>query len=96
MLSKADVVLLHAFEDDMLTPRQLKKIQKERNHNSYWIYFLHERPENARPDPGLYDGLFNWTVGYRRDAERKKWERKTEKDPQIRFQNHAERKDKLV
>ena len=59
MLSKADVVLFHAFGDDMLTPRQLKKIQKERNPNSYWIYFLHESPENARPDPGLYDGLFN-------------------------------------
>lgn len=104
MLSKADVVLFHAFGDDMLTPRQLKKIQKDRNPNSYWIYFLHESPENARPDPGLYDGLFNWTMGYRRDAdifvpynwEWGNWERRTENDPKIRFRNHAEGKDKLV
>jgi len=104
MLSKADIVLFHALGTDMLTQRQMKKIQKDRNTNSRWIFFLHESPENAKPDPELFNGLFNWTMGYRRDAdivvpynwEWGTWERRSPEDPPVRFRNHAEGKDKLI
>ena len=104
LLNKADVVLFHAFGSDMLSRRELLKIQKDRNPKSYWIYFLHESPHNAKPEPHLYDGLFNWTMGYRHDAdivvpynwEWGTWEERSPDDKPIAFRNHAEDKDKLV
>lgn len=104
MISKADVVIFHAFGGDMLPQRQILKVSKQRKPGSYWIYFLHESPQNARPDPSLYDGLFNWTMGYRRDAdivvpynwEWGTWRKRTPDDPPVRFRNHAEDKDKLM
>ena len=53
----------------MLSKRQMEKIHRKRNINSYWIYFIHESPANARPPPGDYDGMFNLTMGYRTDAD---------------------------
>lgn len=104
MLSKADVVIFHGFGGDMLSKREMLKLQAKRNINSYWVYFIHESPQNARPPPGDYDGYFNLTMGYRRDAditvpynwEWGTWEKRGVDDPPYRHRNYAQDKDKLI
>ena len=76
----------------------LQKLQSQRNPKSFWIYFLHESPVNARPPPADYDGMFNLTMGYRTDAdifvpynwEWGSWERRGADDPPYRYRNYAE------
>ncbi|XP_020916968.1 alpha-(1,3)-fucosyltransferase fut-5-like [Exaiptasia diaphana] len=63
----SDAVIFH--EADLFRAHVLKSISIYRNPQQRWVYFTHENPQNANHDPSQYNGIFNWTVTYRRDSD---------------------------
>lgn len=65
----SNAVVFH--EADLPRPRTLKSlaIYMHRHPLQRWVYFTHENPHNAKHDPALYNGIFNWTITYRRDSD---------------------------
>ena len=64
-LSYSDAVIFH--ERDILTSHDFKSIY--RNPEQRWVYFTNENPNYARHDPSKFNGIFNWTITYRRDSD---------------------------
>ncbi|EDO46847.1 predicted protein, partial [Nematostella vectensis] len=66
-LPQANAVIFHGR--DMLTMAQMKQILPSRTPTQRWVYFMHENPHYTYYDPAIYNGLFNWTMTYRRDSD---------------------------
>ncbi|KAK3728920.1 hypothetical protein QZH41_005423 [Actinostola sp. cb2023] len=67
-LPRSDAVVFHAVDTPVALA--LKRIAHlHRNHRQRWIYFTHENPYNVKHDTAPYNGIFNWTVSYRRDSD---------------------------
>ena len=47
---------------------KLHELHSKRPSNQAWVFFLLESPAHS-PDTSQYDGLFNWTMNYRRDSD---------------------------
>lgn len=102
--AKADVILFHGFGRDMVSQQELTQLSAHRHPNQVWIYFMHECPHNAIPSPNNYNGFFNWTMNYRRDAdiivpynwEWGTWEQIPPNEPRLRKRDYAKSKDKLA
>ena len=62
----SDVVIFHGR--DLPTVTTLHKLHNKRPPNQAWVFFILESPAHS-PDTGQYDGLFNWTMTYRRDSD---------------------------
>ncbi|XP_031550861.1 alpha-(1,3)-fucosyltransferase 6-like [Actinia tenebrosa] len=97
---KADAVIFHA--QDMVSRSELNALQLSRTANQRWIFFPTESPQNV-PESHMINGLFNWTMSYRRDSDifrpygyfypRSKKRTTEEKDA---FLEYLESKDLLV
>ena len=94
----ADVVLFHGR--DMPSVSEMRKMSIGRSAAQRWVYFMHENPIFTYYDPGLYNGLFNWTMTYRRDSDifipYRFYAPLTTKDQVPKTENYATGKDKLV
>lgn len=68
-LSKSDAVVFHG--PDLIGSSALKRIAKYlgRHSTQRWVYFTHENPHNMDHNPASYNGVFNWTITYRRDSD---------------------------
>ena len=64
--SLSDVVIFHGR--DLPTVTTLHKLHNKRPPNQAWVFFILESPAHS-PDTRQYDGLFNWTMTYRRDSD---------------------------
>lgn len=63
---KADAVIFHA--QDMVSRSELNALQISRTANQRWIFFPTESPQNV-PGSHVINGLFNWTLSYRKDSD---------------------------
>lgn len=64
--SSSDVVVFHGRNlPSVLT---LRELHSNRPPHQAWGFFLLESPPHS-PDVRQYDGLFNWTITYRRDSD---------------------------
>ncbi|KAK3728937.1 hypothetical protein QZH41_016801 [Actinostola sp. cb2023] len=67
-LARSDAVVFHGV--DIPSAQALRWIAYlQRNHRQRWVYFTHENPYNVGHDTAPYNGIFNWTVSYRRDSD---------------------------
>ena len=64
--SSSDAVIFHAR--DLPSVKELRELHNKRPPNQAWVFFLLESPAHS-PDTTQYDGLFNWTMTYRRDSD---------------------------
>ena len=64
--SSSDAVIFHAR--DLPSVNELRELHYKRPANQAWVFFLLESPAHS-PDTAQYDGLFNWTMSYRRDSD---------------------------
>ena len=64
--SSSDVVIFHGR--NMPSVNKLRELHSKRSSNQAWVFFLLESPAHS-PDTSQYDGLFNWTMTYRRDSD---------------------------
>ena len=66
-LKDSDAVVFHAR--DMPSPNFLKDYSKTtRPSHQRWAYFISENPRNT-PDRRPLDGLFNWTMTYKKESD---------------------------
>ena len=64
--SSSDVVIFHGR--NLPNANTLRELHNKRPPNQAWVFFLLESPAHS-PDTTQYDGLFNWTMTYRRDSD---------------------------
>ena len=65
--NESDAVVFHAR--DMPPPQLLKNFSKTvRPSSQMWAYFISENPLNT-PDRKPLDGLFNWTMTYKKESD---------------------------
>ena len=65
-IKKADAVFFHAA--DMVSRAELNALQLSRNPEQRWVFFPTESPSNV-PQNHVINGVFNWTMSYRHDAD---------------------------
>ncbi|GAB6020694.1 hypothetical protein CHUAL_003363 [Chamberlinius hualienensis] len=64
LLNSSDAVIFH------IRDLNYDDIPKWRKPDQIWIFFLMESPQNTnRPAARQLDGIFNWTMTYRRDSD---------------------------
>ena len=63
--TSSDVVIFHGR--DLPTVPTLHRLHNKRPPNQAWVFYIIESPAHS-PDTSQYDGLFNWTMTYRRDS----------------------------
>lgn len=102
-LPTSDAVLFH--ERDMMSSKALKRIAVYLRRNSLqrWVYYTLENPHNTRNNPATYNGMFNWTITYRRDSDifmpygnYREIHSKSEIPKEHFTTNYAKGKDKLI
>ncbi|XP_068749661.1 3-galactosyl-N-acetylglucosaminide 4-alpha-L-fucosyltransferase FUT3-like [Montipora capricornis] len=100
-LIKSDAVLFHGR--DLPSVSHMVQMKKRKLAQQRWIYFMHESPVNDFTDVASYNGLFNWTMTYRKASDFfLPYRHYTRLEPnEIQFQatqttNFAEGKDKLA
>lgn len=102
-LLQSDAVVFH--EQDLVSSSALKRVAAYlgRNSSQRWVYYTHENPQNAKNNPASYNGVFNWTITYRRDSEvfhpyfHYRKIRSSEEIPKQHFKtNYAEGKKQLM
>ena len=64
--SSSDVVIFHGR--NLPNMKALRELHYTRPPDQAWVFFLLESLAHS-PDTTQYDGLFNWTMSYRRDSD---------------------------
>lgn len=62
LLLDSDVVIFHGRDMPVALPT-------ERSTNQRWVYFIQENPYYTSPEPSTYNGVFNWTMTYKRSSD---------------------------
>ena len=96
-LGESDAVVFHAR--NMPSANFLNEYsRKSRPNNQRWAYFISENPINT-PDRRPLDGLFNWTMTYRKESEiwlpYKKYHHLTDSEEKPQFKDYASEKNKV-
>lgn len=62
LLPESDAVIFHGRDmPDVLPTIRLT--------NQRWVYFIQENPHYTSPKPTKYNGVFNWTMTYKRSSD---------------------------
>ena len=65
---RSAAVIFHGW--DLPSETVLKEVEKSKPSKQRWIYFLMESPViNMGRNPALFNGMFNWTLTYRRESD---------------------------
>eukprot|EP00794_Sanderia_malayensis_P016765 gene16765-18459_t len=93
-LAESDAVIFHAR--DMPSPEHLRQISaSSRPAHQRWVYFISENPMNT-PDRTPLNGLFNWTMTYKKESDiwipYKKYEKLGPDDPVPKDINYGAQK----
>ena len=62
LLRDSDAVIFHGRDMPSVLPT-------ERSTNQRWVYFVQENPHYTSPEPSKYNGVFNWTMTYKRSSD---------------------------
>lgn len=62
LLPESDAVIFHGRDMPDVLP-------KVRSTNQRWVYFVQENPHYTSPKPSKYNGVFNWTMTYKRSSD---------------------------
>lgn len=62
LLRQSDAVILHGRDMPSELPRQ-------RSTNQRWVYVIQENSHYTTPEPSKYNGVFNWTMTYKRSSD---------------------------
>lgn len=62
LLLQSDAVIFHGRDMPETMPTQ-------RTTNQRWVYFIQENPHYTSPEPLKYNGIFNWTMTYKRSSD---------------------------
>lgn len=62
LLRDSDAVIFHGRDMPRVLPT-------ERSSNQRWVYFVQENPHYTSPEPSKYNGVFNWTMTYKRSSD---------------------------
>lgn len=62
LLRESDAVIFHGRDMPHELPTQ-------RSANQPWVYFVQENPHYTTPEPSMYNGVFNWTMTYKRSSD---------------------------
>lgn len=62
LLRDSDAVIFHGRDMPDALPTQ-------RSTNQRWVYFVQENPHYISPEPSKYNGVFNWTMTYKRSSD---------------------------
>lgn len=62
LLRESDAVIFHGRDMPNILPT-------ERSTNQRWVYFVQENPHYTSPEPSKYNGVFNWTMTYKRSSD---------------------------
>lgn len=62
LLLESDAVIFHGRDMPVVLPTQ-------RSTNQRWVYFIQENPHYTSPEPSKYNGVFNWTMTYKRSSD---------------------------
>lgn len=63
----SDVVIFHAR--DMPSTFEMNSLHRRRPKGQVWVYFDLENPANIELDTYDFDGMFNWTITYEKNAD---------------------------
>ena len=61
-LLQSDAVIFHGRDMPETMPTR-------RTTNQRWVYFIQENPHYTSPEPLKYNGMFNWTMTYKRSSD---------------------------
>ncbi|KAM7445493.1 alpha-(1-_3)-fucosyltransferase [Porites harrisoni] len=61
-LLQSDAVIFHGRD-------MPEKMPTRRTTNQRWVYFIQENPHYTSPEPLKYNGMFNWTMTYKRSSD---------------------------
>ena len=61
-LLQSDAVIFHGRDMPETMPTR-------RTTNQRWVYFVQENPHYTSPEPLKYNGMFNWTMTYKRSSD---------------------------
>lgn len=62
LLPQSDAVIFHGRDMPDVLPTL-------RSTNQRWVYFVQENPHYTSPKPSEYNGVFNWTMTYKRSSD---------------------------
>ena len=62
LLLESDAVIFHGRDMPDVLPTH-------RTSNQRWVYFIQENPHYTSPKPSKYNGIFNWTMTYKRSSD---------------------------
>ncbi|KAB7505851.1 Alpha-(1,3)-fucosyltransferase C, partial [Armadillidium nasatum] len=71
MTDKRSIIPIEDFDAVLMHLRPLKKkyLPKKRKRHQRWVMYEREPPPYSSNKPRDFDGVFNWTMTYRRDSD---------------------------